>query len=399
MKRKISILLALLLLASCGAQKSEEDIKIPSLSYQDEDYQERFEATRPSQEALDALWEFSTTSFELLRKEDNTFYSPMSLYFALSMLKEGASGESLAELESLLYRDLASKDLLEHLYADSEDIKSLLANSLWVQEDFEVKEDFKKKLEEEHYATTRSLDLKTQKSMDLISQWIKDNTQGKIDPKLSPEEAIKLYLVNTLYLKSAWLEPFDESATTPDTFQGLSENLEIDFMNARDDKADYAENERLQIGERLLKEGVAVYFIRPQDGLSPRDLSLEEILQAKESLSAHSVSWSIPKTSLEDELELSSALKELGLESIFEEDGKLYGISDSPLSVSLIKQWSDLEIDEGGLEASAATMIGIRATSMPLELPQASLKLDKPFSILITFRDIPLFLGDVYRPQ
>ncbi len=98
-------------------------------------------------------------------------------------------------------------------------------------------------------------------------------------------------------------------------------------------------------------------------------------------------------------MELTSTLKSLGVNSIFNEDGELYGISDEALSVSLIKQWTDFEMDEEGLEAAAATMIGIRTTSMPPQLEEVDMTLDKPFTLLITFRDIPLFLGDIYNPQ
>ena len=61
-----------------------EEKELLSLSYRDEDFEERFQKNKARR--------------CFLRKEDNSFYSPLSPYLALSMLKEGARGESLKEL-------------------------------------------------------------------------------------------------------------------------------------------------------------------------------------------------------------------------------------------------------------------------------------------------------------
>lgn len=402
MKKKLSLLLSLILLGGCmpinPATPAMEASPPPSLSYEDEDFQQRFDATAPSEEALESLWDFSVKTFEPLRKEENRFYSPLSLYLALSMLEEGALEESLRELQGVLGQEVDIKALLEHLSYDTENMQVLIANSLWIQEDFSVKEDFREKLIKDHYASVYQLDLQKQESMDKISSWIAENTKDRIKPKLSPAEMVRLYLVNTLYLKSSWLESFNEEATKEDVFYGLDKEINHPFMHQEGDNELYVENEILQLARKTLRDGMEMYFVLPREGYNLSDIDYESIPQLMKEMDSSRIKWTMPKIHIEDEMELTEVLRSLGVKQIFEEDGKLGNISDDPLQVSLIKQWTDLLVEEKGVEAAAATMIEIKDTSLPPEFPEVEMKLDRPFSLFITFRDLPLFFGDVYQP-
>lgn len=403
MKKKLSlILLSLIILGGCvpisPTPAASEATPTPSLSYEDDDFQERFEATAPSAKAVEDLWDFSLKTFKPLRKEANRFYSPLSLYFALSMLEEGALDESLIELEKVLGEEIDIKALMEHLSYDTEEMQVLLANSLWVQENYPVKTDFSEKLMKEHYASVYELDLQKQENMNKISAWIAENTKDRIKPELSVEDSIKLYLVNTLYLKAAWNETFNEDLTKDDIFHGISEEITHPFMNQKGDNELYLENDQMQLASKTLQDGMMMYFVLPKEGVDLSDIDYGSVPGLIEEMANNQINWMMPKIHIKDEIELTEVLRSLGVNQIFEEDGKLGNISDDPLQVSLIKQWSDLLVEEKGVEAAAATMIDIRATSAPPQSPEVEMKLDRPFSLFITFRDIPLFFGDVYQP-
>lgn len=391
MKKLLALLLSLLVLASCNGPDQ------PAKDEEPEPQDQPAKLEPEDEEAKDQLWDFSVKTMEEIRSSSNSFYSPMSLYLALDMLREGASDESLEELNQLMGSQIDPRALIDYLSLDEENSQSLIANSLWVQEGFKIKEDFQKKLEEDHGAQAENLDLSLQASMDLIRAWIKENTKGRIDPELSAEANMALYLVNTLYLKSTWMEPFYEENTKEGSFKGLEEELKVDFMEGTSDEELYFENDKFQLARKSLEGGLEAYFIKPKE-MELKELSYKEILESMDEMTPHMINWTMPKVHLDYEMELNSTLQELGLETIFERDGKLGGISEEILNVSLIKQWSDLLIEEDGIEAAAATMIGVRMAMDPVEYPQVDMVLDSPYSVLILYKDLPLFMGEVYKP-
>lgn len=402
MKKKLTILLSFILLVACSpidsSSKSHPAPSPASLSYEQEDFAERYEATAPKDEAIENLWDFSLKTFKPLRNEENRFYSPLSLYFALSMLEEGALDQSLKELTEVLGEEVDIKTLMEHLSYDTEAMQVLLANSLWVQEDYPVKEGYIEKLTQEHYASIYQVDLQKQESMDEISQWIAENTKDRIKPELSPAEMVRLYLVNTLYLNSHWQESFNEDNTREDTFFGAQKESSHPFMHLEKDNELYWENDDFQFARKSLQDEVEMYFILPKEGYELSNIDYDSIPQLMTQMQEHQINWSMPKIHIKDEIELNQVLRSLGVNQIFEEDGQLGNISEENLQVSLIKQWTDLLVEEKGVEAAAATLVEIKATSLPPELPEVDMKLDHPFSLFIVFRDIPLFFGDVYQP-
>ena len=60
---------------------------------------------------------------------------------------------------------------------------------------------------------------------------------------------------------------------------------------------------------------------------------------------------------------------------------------------------ANIDVDEKGTEAAAATAVGMRVTSMPAE--PVTMRVDRPF--LFALRDVPtgtiLFLGQVTDPS
>lgn len=406
MKHYLAILLIGVLLLGCAqisptetettTENNTVEEKEPlSLSYHDEDFEERFQKTKPSDAALESLKKFSTKTYEALRKEDNSFYSPLSLYLALSMLKEGAQGESLKELSKLMGEAIDAQSLIEHLALNTEEAKVLPANSLWVQEDFSINKDYQDTLISKHYAAAYNRDLHKQETMDEISQWIYKKTKEKIKPDLEVDPEAALYLVNTLYLKAAWNTPFIKEATYQDIFHGI-EDYKTDFMD-QEESGEYFEDEQYKLAERALNYDLKIYFILPKEGKNLRDISYEKIFSDIEKTKDHFIKWSIPKVKMSEEMDLKKVLENLGIATIFSGRANFEKISKEQLFVSLIKQYTDLELDEDGVEAAAATIIGMTKGVAPTTTVE--MKLDHPFGMIIMHRNIPLFIGEVYNPH
>jgi serpin B len=111
-----------------------------------------------------------------------------------------------------------------------------------------------------------------------------------------------------------------------------------------------------------------------------------------------SVDLSLPRFELHCVHTLDDALKELGMVSPFEDSGSFTDLADVPggLVIKPVVQQTVLKVDEGGIEAAAATgIVGGSPSSSP-----PSFRVDRPF--LLAIHDIPtnalLFFGRVLEP-
>lgn len=372
------------------------------------------------EELLAAINVFSAeTTKELLKAEyENSLYSPLSLYLALSMLSESAGGETREQILSLLSTDIESLrsgigPLYRMLYMDNEYCKRMAANSLWLplNEEFGVKEDFLSTLANDYYAEIYRTDFGTEQSAEDIAGWISEHTGGKLggDPanfETLPFPDTAMILYNTLYYKDEWIDRFDEEKTEADTFLTADgKKVTCDFMNRT-----YGSH-GLDIGENYtstyvaLKEGT-MQFILPEEGVTPYDILMDSErmarifagTDAKDNIYGR-IDFSVPKFEYSDKLDLIDTLSDLGVTDAFSrENADFSPASDwSPLFVSRVRQESNIAIDENGVEAAAFTEIAYVGGGMPKDYGE--IILDRPFIYIIYSRyQIPMFIGVVNDP-
>ena len=144
-------------------------------------------------------------------------------------------------------------------------------------------------------------------------------------------------------------------------------------------------------------------FILPDKGVSPRDLlstpeKVKEVFEGGESIFGM-ISWKIPKFKFHTECGgLIPSLNKLGVKSAFDRSGADFtGITDMPAYISNIRQETHIAIDEKGVEASAFTMIGMKAGGAPPQ-DKADMILDRPFIFGIERNGVLLFIGICENP-
>ena len=121
------------------------------------------------------------------------------------------------------------------------------------------------------------------------------------------------------------------------------------------------------------------------------------------SLPSGKLIWSVPKFDVSTDLELTDALKALGVSDVFDFDRADFSPLvdfdrfDKAVAVTQVQHAARVKIDEKGCEAAAFTAITAECTSaMPEELPVIEMDMDRPFAFLITGVDgLPLFVGTV----
>lgn len=237
-----------------------------------------------------------------------------------------------------------------------------------------------------------------------INAWVSART-AELIPALFPAGAIRetttMVLVNAVYLKAPWAEPFEEELTAPAPFTTLGGGeLEVDMMRKPDLRARYAEGAGYQaVALPMRGEALELVVILPEDFASfEAELDPAGLDAVLDGLAPATVDTSLPKFELEAELDLTFDLQDLGLNAPFVDDRSFDAILEGLGVITAVVHQTVIKVDEKGTEAAAATGIVIGETGGPE--PDATVVVDRPF--LLAIHDAPtgtlLFFGRVLEP-
>ncbi|HOA56247.1 MAG: serpin family protein [Clostridiaceae bacterium] len=364
---------------------------------------------------LTTLEEFSynTGSLVLTDKGININYSPLSLYYALSVAASGAGGDTRAQLLALLGvsepRVLEEQcgNLYRRVYRDNEIGKLKIANSIWMDNDMNgepvsFKDSFVKSAAANFYASCHSVDFSENKTGKAMAEWVSANTNGTLSPAIEiyPEQILSI--LNTVYFYDQWIDRFNRSKTAEDTFYlSNGKEIKVDFMNKTNPTTGFSRGESFTRSGLTLKNAGRMVFILPDEGVSPYDLlaspeRMKETFEGGESFYGEVV-WKIPKFSFGSKLALTDVLKSLGVSSAFLPDADFSGITDHMAFITDVLQQTHIAIDEDGVEASAFTQIAYAGAALPEG--RAEMILNRPFIYYITAPDGSLlFVGVCENP-
>lgn len=322
-------------------------------------------------------------------KGENVFASPYSAGVALSMLNEGAGGETKAEIDNALNGCSFRNDVLEG--GEAVDVRS--ANSIWIDSNFSVRNSYVSLLQKDYNALVETLRFSDPATVRAINNWCSENTEGKIDSivkELTHGEV--MLIVNALYFKAPWENSFDPSLTAEADFNGLSKTSKVDMMY-RKATYNYAEFQGCQFIELPYQGGEYSMFVV----LPPEDMKIDAMLpylnekiyeEAAGMLAPVEVKFRMPKLKVETEMLLNRTLQNMGAETMFTSAADLTGISESgPLAVSEVKQKCWLEVSEEGTEAAAVTSIGVRLTAARPDFNVKTMTVDRPYVFFIADKD------------
>jgi len=352
--------------------------------------------------------------------ENNVVYSPANLYLALCMLAETTDGESRAQVLNLLglssveQARSAANALWCNLYRDSATGRTLLANSIWLNEQFDYHEDTVDTLANDYYASTFRAPMGDTATDDAIHAWINENTNHLLENaanSLKTDTNTLLMLISTLYFKGTWADQFEPFNTSEDTFATASGTEQrIDFMH-RTKNGNYYRGEGFTVASLPFMGGTSMWFLLPDEGVRLDQITWNLPMMAVDTsegcyeLPAYEhaaqqgygeIHWSVPKFDVDSDLDLIPTLEALGVTDIFDDTRADFSpLTDLDAVVSAVKHAARVKVDEEGCEAAAFTAIMVEATAaMPEQLPVVEMNLNRPFGFLITGVDgLPLFTG------
>ena len=318
-------------------------------------------------------------------KDANLAVSPYSAGVALSMLAEGAEGQTRAEFNKALNDCLfKSEDL-----GGNDKITVNSVNSLWVDDNFSVRNRYVSLMQKDFDALVTTLSFSDPATVKAINNWCSEHTNGKITEiidELSPNDV--MVLVNALYFKAPWLNPFDEHMTSSAKFHGSKSVSDVEMM-ARKAYMNYAEYNGCQLVELPYEGGrYAMYVLLPPEDMDINELigylSQESYNAAMNSLQSKELLLKMPKVKVETSLLLNQSLQHMGIRTAFTGAADFKGISEmGPLSLGLVKQKCYVEISEKGTEAAAVTSAQIRMTALrPSQYVRMTV--DRPYLFFVT---------------
>lgn len=330
--------------------------------------------------------------------DENLVISPYSAGVALSMLAEGAEGQTKTEFtEALNGCIFKSEDLGGN---DTVTVNSV--NSLWVDDNFSLRNRYVNLMQKDFDALVTTQNFADPATVKAINNWCSEHTNGKITEiidELGPN--IVMVLVNALYFNAPWLYPFEEFLTADAPFHGSLKESTVRMMS-RKAYMNYAEYMGCQLVELPYEGGrYSMYVLLPPKGLDMNEvigyLSEDAYKTALSALQSKEVMLKMPRVKAETSLLLNDSLREMGIKTAFTSAADFSGIAEmGPLALDQVKQKCYVEISEKGTEAAAVTSAQIRMTSAR-PAPYVKMTVDRPFVFFITDtqKDNILFAGRI----
>jgi len=377
-------------------------------------------ARRPaSEEYKEGIREYTVeTVQEFLTdiKGENRVYSPLNVYMALAMLAETTAGESREQILELLHTDSIEtlrekvQTLWNANYCEDGTVSSLLASSIWMDEEVNYQEDTLKILAENYYASSFSGTMGSPEYNQLLQSWLNEQTGGLLEEQVSnvqmDAETI-LALATTVYFRAKWDNEFNPESSVEDIFHAASGDVTCEFMKQSGTASYYWGNKFSAVVRRLENSG-NMMFLLPDEGVTVEELlGNEEALnflfdyEEWENQKRMIVHQSIPKFDVVSDFSLINGLKNLGISDVFNAQTADF----TPLTIERQVQMSNathaarVKIDEEGCVAAAYTVMLMAGSAMPPK-EEVDFVLDRPFLFVINGQDgQPLFVGVVNQPN
>ena len=378
--------------------------------------------SRSEEELVEAnnefAYKFMSAVCDAEKDSPNFVVSPLSLSMTMSMIANGAAGETQAQILDMLGFDREdieglnslNRKLLETLPGLDNQSKVCLAQSVWVSKATspDLNQNFVSLVTENYSSPVTVLDrLDNREAMDRINSWVSDKTDGMIGKLLSrPLDVDKMAIMNALYFKGGWKGKFDKSKTQREKFANADGTLtEVDMMRAAHLSLDnFADESYIAAAFPYGNCAFSMIIILPD-----RDASVDECIKslnhadltklAQGKLYTADLEVKLPKFAQNYNIDLEPVLKGLGVTDAFSEKADFSGMLNHGSSqLSLLAQGSTIVVDEGGTVASSVTIGGMGPTD-PGPIETEEFFVDRPFAFIIAERStgLPLFMGRVTK--
>ncbi len=412
----LTVTLAALMLAAIPAQMTSCALNVKAEELSAGYVREATEAGKVTEEFKTAMANFSlalTNTTVAMEKESKTNHlvSPLSALICLSMLANGAKGETLAQMEAVLGMPIDELNKALYAYTSSlytgKDCKVSVADSIWYRDgdSFTVRQEFLQTCADWYQAQQYAAPFDETTRGD-INKWVEHHTDGMIDSILEepiPADAV-MYVVNALVFDAKWEKEYEKKDIRTDTFTSLN-GTETPVTLLCSEESRYLTVEG-GFGVAKPYKGSAYCFVGllPEEGTNIYDFAASldgaDWTAMWQEQTRGTVYTRIPEFTYDSGMELTAPLGEMGMTDLFDLGrADLSGIgtaSEGKLYCDGVYQKTFIQVDRNGTKAAAVTWGSNKAAeSAPIE--PKYVYLDRPFvyAIVDTKTGLPLFVGVV----
>ncbi|GAB3725365.1 serpin family protein [Nocardiopsis nanhaiensis] len=339
-------------------------------------------------------------------------WSPYSAGTVLGLLTAGAGGRTRRELTDLVAPVRGGLD--GHLAAlnsaveaeDGLDLGTL--NGLYVPADLPLRAEFEELVRGQANAEVDQVDFRgdaegvRRKVNDRVSQV----TRALIPELLSPGTVhpdVRMLLVNALWVKLAWRDPFEAAQTRDRPFHAPSGTHRVPTMH-RTGRMTCSEHSGWRMVSLSGDHGLTLDVIVRQGSRAERSalphLDHEALSGLYENRRDEQVSLALPRFAVSAKAELLEPMADspARVRDLATDQADFSGISPEPLKVDAIVHQAVLTVDEKGAEGAAATAaVMVMSAAFP---PKAKdFAVDRPFVFVLRRHEAVLFMGRVLDPE
>ncbi|KAM4815900.1 serpin B9-like [Urocitellus parryii] len=352
------------------------------------------------------------------RPSQNVFFSPLSISSALAMVLLGAKGNTKVQMAQALSLNTEEdihkgfQMLLTQVNKPGSKYFLTTANRLFGEKTCDFLSTFKESCLQFYHAELELLSFAeaTEESREHINTWVSKETKGKIQVLLPPDsidEQARLVLVNAIYFKGTWDEPFDKTCTREMPFKiNQKEEKPVQMMcQEAYFNIGYVNEVHTQVLELpYASKELSMIILLPDDGvllsLVENNLTFDKFIAWTKPASMKNIDVEVllPRFKLQEDYDMESVLQRLGMVDAFQQgQADLSAMStETDLCLSKVVHKSVVEVNEEGTEAAAVTGEEMEYCSAYLRRFRA----DHPFLFFIRHNQTNtlLFCGRVSSP-
>ncbi|CAH1784046.1 unnamed protein product [Owenia fusiformis] len=379
----------------------------------------------------------------------NVFFSPLSIFTALSMTYGGSRDLTTSEMEEVMhlaplnqnihctFKELLGSlkspspqlnmkgkiyskeeliDMMKSGARPSADYQLNMANKIYAKDDHPFLQDFISMIQTDYIADIEKVNFAkdAEAIRQNINRWVEAETANKIKD-LIPGGVLDaltcLVLINAIYFKGDWATKFKRYNTENDVDFHISDTNKVKFDMMNINSSFYMESlpdlksKVLELPYINNKLSMIILLPDEKNGISELENKLSiDILQT---ICYQVRGWkmevdvSLPRFKMEQSFDLGNSLTTLGMKQLFQEgSADLSGINGTKeLYVSKVLHKAFVEVNEEGSEAAAATAVVCQLQCARFNITP-TFRCDHPFIFFIRDNrsNAILFMGKLATP-
>lgn len=353
----------------------------------------------------------------------NVALSTYTVWTLMTIISEGSMDNTARQLESTLRipQNKASlrasfQNYSKTLLKQTDGVRLDLNTAIFTNKDFPVKKSFQAVSEQAYNVLVNPMNFKNSgQASTLINKYVAQATKNRITTFVNAGDVMnaQVFLTSILFFKGQWKMPFNTTATHRDTFYD-DKNMkigEVDMMfqvgpfpytrletiKSYAVELPYGFDRKMSMIVLLPFKGESITGVLNLLSQVPFSSIVQTLEESEIEFVGEDVHVYLPKFKISSDFNLNIVLSKIGIKDVFDiEKANLLGMFDHYLYLSRLIQKAEIEVNEEGTVAAAASGASLQNKSTP-----PVFKANKPFLYFIVDKPTRsiIFAGKVTNPS